>query len=343
MAGVAYGEHIWLTNASTASMWPNGPNVLIVCSWLNTYWSSASRPVKPLPPGTARVGLDGAIAVVEVGQDDRQVLGQLGHRLGELVEQRHGRGRRLHRLLAGDRGLPERLQRGQRRVGEPALVSGVRRGAGREVGEQRLQLTGRGVQVLEHRRVGIRGGAQLGHGGLELLEQAREALQASSSGSRPGWRCRWRPCRRSTMKFWTSLELLASAVTTASELAVSCWSVVRVVGQQVQQVVGLVERRHRAPQRGLEILGATGHRRAKLVDDQREALALGQAHDVGQQVGRDGRERVRRRQRRARRQRLAVTGRAGSRRSTRRSATGAGTGRSRPSGTPRSPCWSPAP
>ena len=37
------------------------------------------------------------------------------------------------------------------------------------------------------------------------------------------------------------------------------------------------------------------------------------------------------------------TGRAGSPRSTRRSATGAGTGRSRPSGTPRSPCWSPAP
>ncbi len=39
-----------------------------------------------LPVGTPRVGLDGAAAVVEVVADDRQVLRELGRRLGELVE-----------------------------------------------------------------------------------------------------------------------------------------------------------------------------------------------------------------------------------------------------------------
>src|SRR5579859_8022757 len=49
--GEAYGEHIGLWNASTASRWPNGPNVLIASDWLNAYWSSASSPVNPWPPG----------------------------------------------------------------------------------------------------------------------------------------------------------------------------------------------------------------------------------------------------------------------------------------------------
>jgi hypothetical protein len=36
VAGVAYGEHIGFTNASTARTWPSGPKVLMASVWLKT-------------------------------------------------------------------------------------------------------------------------------------------------------------------------------------------------------------------------------------------------------------------------------------------------------------------
>src|SRR6201996_8683908 len=50
-AGVPYGEHMGLKNASTARTWPSGPYVFTARVWLNTYHSRAWRPLKPLPPG----------------------------------------------------------------------------------------------------------------------------------------------------------------------------------------------------------------------------------------------------------------------------------------------------
>ena len=181
----------------------------------------------------------------------------------------------------------------------------MRRGARREVGEQRLQLAGRRVQVLEHRRVRIRGRAELRHGRLQLLEQSREPVQAGLQVGRLG-----RGVGGGVVGLDDEVLDLRGVVGQRGDHGVGVGGQVlerlRVVAQQVEQVVGLVDRRHRAAQRGLDVLRARRHRRAQLVDDDREPLALGQPHDVGEHVGRNRRERVRRRQRGAGLQRLSV-------------------------------------
>ena len=94
----------------------------------------------------------------------------------------------------------------------------------------------------------------------------------------------------SVMKRSTLVVLLASAVMTLSESFVQRRRVVR---QQVEQVVGLGQGRNRALESRLQIAGAGGGGGAELVDDQREALTVGQPHDVLEQVGRNRRGGVR--------------------------------------------------
>ena len=151
-----------------------------------------------------------------------------------------------------------------------------------------LKLLGGGVEVGEHRLVGVGGGAELGHRRPQLLEQPGQPLHRHAQVGVLGG-----GVARGVAGLDDEPVDLLGVVGERGDHRVGVGGQllegVRVVGQQVEQVVGLGQRRDRAAQRRLQVARAARDRRAQLVDDQREALAVGQAHDVLNEVGGDRR------------------------------------------------------
>jgi hypothetical protein len=185
-----------------------------------------------------------------------------------------------NRRLAGDRGRAQRLD------GRPG---GARER--RHVGEQSIELARGLVEMLQHRLVRRHRGAELGQRGLELLQQRRQPLQRDAQVGLLG-----RGRAGGPAGFGDEAVDVDAVVGQRRDHAVGVPRQVldrgRVVGEQVEQVVGFGERGNGPAQGGLEIPGARGGGSAELVDDQREPLAVGQPHHVLEQVGGDGRLRM---------------------------------------------------
>ena len=247
-----------------------------------------------LAAGAARVRLDSAAAVVQIVQHDRQVLCELRGGLGELVEVRDRGVGRLDRDLAGRRGLAQGPDRRKRGVGER-----------REVAQELVEVARGGVEVREHRLVGVGGGSELGHRRAQLLEQPRQALdrQAQVRALSGG-------VARGVAGLDDEPVDLLGVVGERRDHRVrvrrQLLERVRVVGQQVEQVVGLGQRRDGPAQGRLQVARPARDGGAQLVDDQREALPVGQPHDVLNEVGGNRRLGVADGDRRPRLQRLAV-------------------------------------
>ena len=228
----------------------------------------------------ALVLLDRALAVVEVAQHDLEVVGELRRvlrRLRELGDDRLGR---LDRGPRGVGGLGERADVALARLGErPELV------------EEALELAGRRVEVAQVRRRGVGGGAELGHRRPQLAQEGGQALEAGGElaaalGGRGG----------------DVLGLLDEAADVLAVVGEVADDRVRVDGQSlstwfwrarmsstlsVSRSAGLA-RRIVALMSSRAAAGAG----AELVEDDPQPLAVGAAHDVGQQVGRDRRGRA---------------------------------------------------
>jgi hypothetical protein len=213
----------------------------------------------------------------------RQVVEVLGHRPGvggeggEVADQR---ARALERGAADVGGVAERAERGNRRLRERAELTDeareVRRGAAR-VGEHRRELVGDLLEVREHRpqlaqvaRQPLEGpldvGAALGGrlGGLVgVVDEAGDAVAAGGE---------WR-------------QHAVGLAREAGERAV-------LVGQDREHAVGLAQRGVRAVDRLVQLVAAAGERRAELVQDQREPLAVRESQRVVDQVQVDRRARV---------------------------------------------------
>ena len=132
----------------------------------------------------------------------------------------------------------------------------------------------------------------------------RRTIVGSSSSRKRGsvWMSSASASRFSAVALATSLELRialatcarsrASGASTVSELTASCSSCVVLAGQDLEHLVGLLQRRVGAPDDLVEVLAAARHAGAELVEDQRQPLALGLAHRVADQVDVDRLHRV---------------------------------------------------
>ena len=136
----------------------------------------------------------------------------------------------------------------------------------------------------EHRRRLVGERAEPLHRRLELVQERRQRLDVVG---------RARP-RRSAVALATSLELRIALATRArsrasgarivSELTASCSSTRVLLGQDLEHLVGLAQRRVGAPDDLVEVRAAAREPGAELVEDQRQPLALGLAHRVADQV-----------------------------------------------------------
>ena len=223
----------------------------------------------------ARVVVDRAAAVVERLEELAQRLGGGGRLARERAQLLDLVRALLERARAHLGGLAERAHRGPRGLGERAEQGEERVEVGRGARgrrEQRDLLVGqvlearhRGRQLVEEAGQLVEGLAQLlapgggDLGGLARLDdEARHLLLARLELGR-------RPCRSRD-------EVLDHRVLVAEDL---------------QHLAGLAQARVGALEHLLEVLGPAGEAGAELVDDQPQALAVGAAQDVVDQVLRD--------------------------------------------------------
>ena len=189
--------------------------------------------------------------VAQVGDHGPRV----GHRrradLGRLAERVHGR----------DRGL------GERALTLDEVVDGL--GVGAKVAQQRRRLVGQRTEP-HHRR-------------LELVEELRQRLDVGGQVPAPlrgGLGDIARVADRAGHALAVARQRLEHSVGVDRELLEHGV----LVGQDLEHLVGLAQRRVRPPDDLVEVAAAPGHRGAELIEDQRQPLALGRAHGVADQV-----------------------------------------------------------
>ena len=234
------------------------------------------EPGVALAAGAARIGLDGAAAVVEIVQHDRQVLRQLGRLAWRSVFRCATVGpAALTACVPGHRRLAERLERDAPRSSRTAP----------DRSSSRARLPEDALRLLSGGTLASAVCAELLHRRAQLLEEPGQLVEGGLEGV--FWVA---VCGRGVVGLDDEPLHLGAVVGQRGEHAVavhvSVLQRVRIVGQQLEQIVGLGQRGHGASQRGLKVGRAPGETRAELVDDQREALPVGHAHDVVEQVRR---------------------------------------------------------
>ena len=185
-----------------------------------------------------------------------------------------------------------------------------------------------------------------------------ERTSRSVSGSRAKFRCSSAPRSAVASPAWAALLMKppirsrsrASGVSTASPLRASVRKRLVLLAEDREHLVGLAQRGVGAIDDLGQVVAARGERGAERVEDQPEAVRVGLAHDVVDQVEVDRRAVRLQRQEVLALARLAVTdhlergrrgecprpaaGSACTRRTSRRAATAAGSGTTRPRGSP---------
>ena len=227
----------------------------------------------------ARVVLDRALAVVD--------------RLEELAQRLRERRRARRRACAARRspGGP----RGTARV-PTSPASPSERTAGRlasangpEAREEGVEVGRGALEVGQQRGLLVRELAEPRHRRAQLVEELGEALEAARAArcgawprSRPRRPPRAPSARRRACCFSSSWH---DRVRVGDEVLDD----LVLVAEDAQHPRGLAQARVRAPQHLLEVVRAPGEAGAELGDDQPEALAVGAAHDVVDDVRRDRR------------------------------------------------------
>src|SRR3954468_3632474 len=241
-----------------------------------------------LAAGTARVLLDGVLAVVEVLQDDREVLAELGRPRGEGAELGDDRRRGLDGTVARLRCAAQRPEGRPRGVGE-----------GPELVEEGRQLPGRCVEVAQRRALVVGYLAEGLHRRLQLLEEAGQLAQAGRDVAAPlgrGLRGVLGLGDEAPDVLAVGREVAHHLVGVDREIAED--PVLRT--QRGEHLVGLAQGGAGAADGCVEVLGVARHAGAQRADDEAQALAVGAAQDVVDEVRRDGRRRARHRDDRAR-------------------------------------------
>ena len=222
------------------------------------------------------------VSLSEVEQR-REVVGQrLGAR-GELADVGDDRLALGQRRAADVGGGAERLQRRDARLREgPELLDEAvdRRRLRAEVGQHRRHLVRQPAEALHRRRELAQEGRQLGD---VLLEGAR-ALGRGLAARR-----------------WPSMTKSATCGAVAGQRSEDRVAVAGQVGEHAvlagedrEDLVGLLERRVGVDDGLAQVAAAPGQAGAQLVEDDRQALAVGQAQRVVDQVEVDGLGGVRR-------------------------------------------------
>ena len=247
-----------------------------------------------------------------------EVLAELRRARGEGAELGDDRRRRLDRAVAGLRRLAERPEGRPRGVGERAeLVEEARRAARPRRRGCAAPSVWSSATWPSAFIVGCSCSRKPGSSRKPAAMSPRRSAEACAVSL------------ASTTKRPTSLRLAARSPTTLSALTVRSARTCSARPSVREDLVGLAQRRAGAADRGVEVVGVAGHAGAERADDEAQALAVGAAQDVVDEVGRDRRGRAADRDARARLELLLGRARAGSRRSTRRSATAGATRRGR--------------
>ncbi len=157
--------------------------------------------------GAARIGLDRLAAVIEIVQDDRQILSQLGCVLSELVEVvDEWRAALTAGLPVSDAWPSERSE------GSDSRENGVRSA------KKRLRFTAARLRLLKTVDCASEAAPNLASAGRSCSRKAGSFFQVASMLG--AWVAESREMLLAwTMKFWTCFELLASAVMTVLALA----------------------------------------------------------------------------------------------------------------------------
>ena len=157
--------------------------------------------------------------------------------------------------------------------------------------QEALQVGGGAAQAAQRRDLAVGGPLELGQGGPQLAEELRQPVPIAAQLlrarglDRRGVRRLARPAGHVLAE---GLDLGAHRVRVADEVADD-----RVLAAQDPQRLGqLAQRRVGAADHAVQLLRAAGQAGAQLRDDQPEALAVGAAHHVVDQVGRDRRRRA---------------------------------------------------
>ena len=218
----------------------------------------------------------------------------------------------------------------QRTHGRPARL-----GERPHAREERVEVGGGALEVREQRCLLVGQLAEARHRGTELVEELGEALEVraqlvATRGRDLGGVARLaHPAHHVALVL---LELVDDGVRVSDEVLDD----LVLVTEDAQHLRGLAQARMRSLQHLLEVVRAPREAGAELGHDQAEALAVRAAHDVVDDVRGDRRGGLLHRHDAACRGAARSTCRAGSPRSTRRSATAAGPRSSRPCGSRRS-------
>jgi hypothetical protein len=181
----------------------------------------------------------------------------------------------LDGVAADHRRLAQRADRGTRGLGER-----------RQVLEELLDLAGALRDVAQRRTLLVDGRAQLGHRRAQLAQEGREPAEARGD---------LRVALGRGLRELLGLDDEAPDVLlVARQLADHLVGVAREIGEDLvlagedrQHLVGLAQGRDRAADGVVEVLGVARDGRAELGDDVAQALAVGAAQDVVDEVRRD--------------------------------------------------------
>ena len=209
---------------------------------------------------------------------------QAGEQFGEVARERLG---------GASQGLQTAEQRLDRRQRRPGDLSGLAQaleeprgavGEGRQVRE-RLVDPGRGdFQVGEHRGRLVGEAPEAFHRRSELFQERREVGQvAFQRAAMAGGRLRDRVALHDEVgdpRLRTAANGAKGLSESTASLASTWFSLARIAST----LSSSCKRRVGAADDRVQIASAPGQARAELVDDDRQALALGQARDVAEQV-----------------------------------------------------------